>query len=165
MPTRSLQTRIVALFLALIVVVQLGGFVLVNSVGVSTARKSIGEDLVAGSRVFDRVLEQERIRLLQAARLLSADQAFRPGRCLARQIVGQRGAGPVWPPGRRRVADADSGDDVVAADTLDVGAGESFFFPRLLAQRARRRTGIGDGRRARPALPARDRTGDGAVAL
>src|SRR6266849_2976089 len=134
MPTPRLQTRIVALFLALIVVVQLGGFVLVNSVGVSTARKSIGEDLVAGSRVFDRVLEQERVRLVQAARLLSADQAFRQAvsardKSAVNAVLDQYG----------RQVDAEllmliRGDDVVAADTLDVGTGESFFFPRLLAQ-------------------------------
>jgi diguanylate cyclase (GGDEF)-like protein len=134
MPTPRLQTRIVALFLALIVVVQLGGFVLVNSVGVSTARKSIGEDLVAGSRVFDRVLEQERIRLVQAARLLSADQAFRHAvaardKSAVTAVLDQYG----------RQVDAEllmliRGDDVVAADTLDIATGESFFFPRLLAQ-------------------------------
>ncbi|HEY2818189.1 MAG TPA: hypothetical protein VGK44_13780, partial [Casimicrobiaceae bacterium] len=73
----SLQTRIVALFLALIVLVQLGVFVLVNSAGDATARKSIGEDLVAGARVFERVREQDRDRLIQAARLLSATAAFR----------------------------------------------------------------------------------------
>ena len=158
MPNRSLQTRIIALFLTLIVVVQLGGFVLVNSVGVSTARKSIGEDLCAGSRVFDRVRDQERVRLLQAARLLSADQAFR-------QAAVQRDGASLTPTLERYGKQIGAEllmlirqDDVVAADTLGVGMGEPFFFPRLLAAGARRGRRRRDGRRARPALPARDRS-------
>ena len=47
--TRSLQSHILVLFLALMVVVQVGGFALINTVGISAARKSIGEDLVAGA--------------------------------------------------------------------------------------------------------------------
>ncbi|TMG84599.1 MAG: hypothetical protein E6H76_13855, partial [Betaproteobacteria bacterium] len=59
MPTRSLQTRIIALFLTLMVLVQVGGFVLINTVGMAAARKTAGDELVAGARVFDRLLEQD----------------------------------------------------------------------------------------------------------
>ena len=134
MPSRSLQTRIVALFLTLIIVVQLGGFVLVNSVGVSTARQSIGEDLAAGARVFERVRDQDRVRLVQAAKLLSVDAAFRQAvvardRSVLTSVLERYG----------RQIDAElliliRNDDVVVADTLDVGVGEPFFFPKLLAQ-------------------------------
>src|SRR5437660_2185063 len=130
----SLQTRIVALFLALMVLVQLGVFVLVNSVGLATARKSIGEDLVAGARVFERVREQELDRLIQSARLLSATQAFRTA-------IAPRDKSDVTPVLARygRQIDAElvmliRADDVVVADTMGIGIGEPFFFPRLLAQ-------------------------------
>ena len=130
----SLQTRIVALFLALIVLVQLGVFVLVNSVGVATARKSIGEDLVAGARVFERVREQDRDRLIQSARLLSATAAFR-------QAIAPRDKSDITPMLARygRQIDAElimliRADDVVAADTTGIGTGEPFFFPKLIAQ-------------------------------
>lgn len=49
MAPRTLQTRILALFLLLMMVLQVGGFVLVETVGVGAARKSIGEDLSAAS--------------------------------------------------------------------------------------------------------------------
>src|SRR5437660_6586660 len=74
---RSLQSRILALFLLLMVIVQVGGFVLINTVGMSAARKTVGEALVAGGRVFDRLLEQDTQRIVQGARLMSADYAFR----------------------------------------------------------------------------------------
>jgi len=130
----SLQTRIVALFLALIVLVQLGVFVLVNSVGVATARKSIGEDLVAGAHVFERVREQDRDRLIQSARLLSATAAFR-------QAIAPRDKSDVTAVLTRygRQIDAElimliRADDIVAADTTGIGSGEPFFFPKLIAQ-------------------------------
>jgi diguanylate cyclase (GGDEF)-like protein len=73
----SLQTRILTLFLALIIVVQIGGFVLVNTVGTAAARTTIGEELIAGEQVVLRSLQQEEVRLMQGARLLAADYAFR----------------------------------------------------------------------------------------
>src|SRR5437773_2595419 len=130
----SLQTRIVALFLALIVLVQLGVFVLVNSVGLATARKSIGEDLVAGARVFERVREQERDRLIQSARLLSATSAFR-------QAIAPRDKSDITPVLSRYARQIDAelvmlirADEIVTADTLGIGTGEPFFFPKLIAQ-------------------------------
>ena len=59
------------------IVVQLGAIVLINTVGVGAARKTLGEELVRGARVFDRLKEQDTERLVQGARLLSADYAFR----------------------------------------------------------------------------------------
>ena len=73
----GLQTRILALFLALTVVVQIGGFVLVNTVGTTAARTTIGEELIAGQQVFQRSLQQEKLRLVQSAKLIAADYAFR----------------------------------------------------------------------------------------
>jgi diguanylate cyclase (GGDEF)-like protein len=74
---RTLQTRILAFILLLLCVVELGGFVLVNTIGVASAHKTIGDELVAGARVFDRLLEQSTQRVVQGARLLSSDFAFR----------------------------------------------------------------------------------------
>jgi diguanylate cyclase (GGDEF)-like protein len=76
-PFRSLQARILALFLLLIVIVQAGSFVLVNTVGDSAARRTVGGEVVAGARVFDRLLEQDAQRLIQGARLMASDYAFR----------------------------------------------------------------------------------------
>ncbi|MEO8751253.1 MAG: EAL domain-containing protein [Casimicrobiaceae bacterium] len=73
----GLQTRILALFLALMVIVQIGGFVLVNTVGTTAARTTIGDELIAGEQVFLRSLQQEKVRLMQNARLIAADYAFR----------------------------------------------------------------------------------------
>ena len=77
LPMRSLQTRILALFLLLIFVVQVGGFVLINTVGGKAARSTVGAEVAAGARVFDRLLEQDAQRLVQGARLMAADYAFR----------------------------------------------------------------------------------------
>src|SRR5438874_7077487 len=77
MLARSLQTRILALFLLLMIAVQVGGFVLINTVGVAAARKTVGDELVGGARVVELLLEQDAQRLVQGARLLSADYAFR----------------------------------------------------------------------------------------
>jgi diguanylate cyclase (GGDEF)-like protein len=76
-PMRSLQSRILALFLLLMASVQVGTFYFINTVGMSAARKTVGETLVSGARVFDRLLEQDTRRTVQGARLMSADYAFR----------------------------------------------------------------------------------------
>jgi hypothetical protein len=77
LPMRSLQTRILALFLLLIFVVQVVSFVLINTVGGNSARSTVGAEVAAGARVFDRLLEQDAQRLVQGARLMAADYAFR----------------------------------------------------------------------------------------
>lgn len=57
--------------------VQLVALWATNTVTVSNAREGISERLVTGERVFERVLEQNREQLGQAARVLAADFAFR----------------------------------------------------------------------------------------
>jgi diguanylate cyclase (GGDEF)-like protein len=133
MPTHSLQARILALFLLLLIAVQVGGFVLINTVGVAAARKTVGDQLVGGARVVDLLLEHDTQRLLQGARLLSADYAF-------------RGAIATGDAGTIRSALANHGkridadlmvlvglDQRVLADTLDASTGDAFAFPALLA--------------------------------
>ncbi len=77
LPLSSLQTRILGLFLAMIVIVQLGSLALIDHVGSGAARKSVEEEVAAGARVFDRLREQDAQRLTQGARLMASDYAFR----------------------------------------------------------------------------------------
>ncbi len=77
MKTYSLQSRIVLFFVLLMLAVQLVALWATNTVTVSHARETLGESLVTGERVFERVLEQNRGQLGQAARVLAADFAFR----------------------------------------------------------------------------------------
>jgi len=133
-PQRSLQSQILALFLLLIVAVQVGGFILINTVGGTAARRTIGEELDAGARVFDRLLEQDTQRLVQGARLLSADYGFRDAiathdRDTIISVLANHG---------KRI-DADKTvlvglDELVIADTLGTPHGERFPFAGLLAQ-------------------------------
>lgn len=74
---RSLQSRILALFLLLLIVVQGGGYLLIKTAGIAAARKSVSAEIAAGTLVFDRFLEQDTDRMIQGARLLTADYAFR----------------------------------------------------------------------------------------
>src|SRR5438034_5924851 len=133
MLARSLQTRILALFLLLMIAVQVGGFVLINTVGVAAARKSVGDELVGGARVVDLLLDQYTQRLFQGARLLSADYAFR-GAIATGDADTIRSA--LVNHGKRIDADLMmlvGLDQRVLADTLDAAAGNAFAFPTLLA--------------------------------
>ena len=131
---RSLQTRMLALFLLLIFVVQIGGFVLINTVGGKSARSTVGADVVVGSRVFDRLLEQDAQRLVQGARLMAADYAFR-------EVIAtgdHETIGSVLVNYGKRI-DAPlvmivGLDKKVLGDTLESGAGKPFALPDLLEQ-------------------------------
>ncbi|MDQ6916549.1 MAG: EAL domain-containing protein [Pseudomonadota bacterium] len=131
---RTLQGRILALFLSLMVIVQVGGFVLINTVGMSAARKTVGEALVSGARVFDRLLEQDTQRIVQGARLMSADYAFREVISTGdRQTISS-----VLVNYGKRV-DASlmmviGLDGRVLGDTLGAADGKPFPFPSLIAQ-------------------------------
>ena len=131
---RTLQTHILALFLLLMVGVQVGAFILINTVGMAEARKSIGEDLLSGALVFSRVLDQEEQRLVQGARLMSSDYTFR-------EVIasGDRDtiASVLAKYGRRIDASLMmivALDDQVVGDTLNIATGRSFVFPELLAE-------------------------------
>jgi diguanylate cyclase (GGDEF)-like protein len=131
---RRLQTRILALFALMTIVVQLGAIVLINTVGVGAARKTLGDELVRGARVFDRLKEQDTERLVQGARLLSADYAFRDA---VSSGDGGTIASVLWNHSKR--IDADfmmlvGLDGRVIADTSGDGWGKPFPFPRLLNQ-------------------------------
>ena len=74
---RSLETRIVTLFLVLILAVQLAGFLAIRGGIDSNARASIRAELEIAERVFKRLLDQNAQKLTQGARLLAADYGFK----------------------------------------------------------------------------------------
>jgi diguanylate cyclase (GGDEF)-like protein len=74
---RSLKSRIVSIFLLLILTVQLLGFFAIRSAIYANARDAINNELVLAERVFNRLLEQNAQKLTQSARLLAADTGFK----------------------------------------------------------------------------------------
>ena len=73
---RSLESRIVTLFLVLIVAVQLVGLVVIQRGIDNNARQAIGGELNNGTKVFRRLLDQNAQSLRFGARLLARDTAF-----------------------------------------------------------------------------------------
>ncbi|MYN45691.1 EAL domain-containing protein [Pseudoduganella sp. FT93W] len=73
---RSLQSRIVTLFLVLVVAVQVVGLIVIQRGIDNNARQSISSELANGSKVFRRLLEQNAQSLRFGARLLTRDTAF-----------------------------------------------------------------------------------------
>jgi PAS domain S-box-containing protein len=74
---RSLQTRIVVSFLALITLVQVGSFIAVNSAITRSARAYVKAELATAAKVFSQVIDARNRRLIEAARILSEDFAFK----------------------------------------------------------------------------------------
>ena len=77
MRLRSLESRIVALFLLLILVVQLASFIAIRTGIDKNARAAIRDELIIGEHVFQRLLDQDAQKLTQSARLLASDYGFR----------------------------------------------------------------------------------------
>ncbi|MGZ5570833.1 MAG: putative bifunctional diguanylate cyclase/phosphodiesterase [Usitatibacter sp.] len=74
---KSLGSRIVIFFVALLVLVQGFGAFLVTRANSQIARQTIAQELGQGERVFRQLLAQNQARLEQGAAILSADYAFR----------------------------------------------------------------------------------------
>jgi diguanylate cyclase (GGDEF)-like protein len=74
---KSLESRIVVLFIALLLLLQLAGFVVIRSAIENNARAAIRNELMVGERVFLRLLDQNAQKLTQGARLLASDYGFR----------------------------------------------------------------------------------------
>jgi len=134
LPMRNLQYRILALFLLLIFVVQVVSLVLINMVGGNSARSTVGAEVAAGARVFDRLLEQDAQRLVQGARLMAADYAFREVIATGdRETIGS----VLVNYGKRIDAPLVmivGLDQKVLGDTIGGGTGKPFVLPRLLDQ-------------------------------
>jgi diguanylate cyclase (GGDEF)-like protein len=74
---RRLEGRIVALFLALLLVVQLASFGIIHASITRNAEQSLGAELQTGERVLRRLLDQRAGKLRDAAELLAKDYGFR----------------------------------------------------------------------------------------
>jgi diguanylate cyclase (GGDEF)-like protein len=74
---RSLQTRIVVVFLVLLLTVQLAGYAFIHNAIADNARRHAQDELAVGERVFNRLLAQHNLRLAQTAQALAADFALR----------------------------------------------------------------------------------------
>ena len=74
---RRLSSRIVALFLGLLLAVQLAGFAAVHWSIDHNARVRLGQDLDLGERIWSRLLAQRAQRLTLGASVLAADYGFR----------------------------------------------------------------------------------------
>jgi diguanylate cyclase (GGDEF)-like protein len=72
-----LSSRIVALSLLLLLLVQSAGFLALRAGIDNNARKRLADELVVGERVWLRLLEQRAAKLGQGAALLAADYGFR----------------------------------------------------------------------------------------
>jgi len=77
MHLRSLESRIVTLFLLLILAVQLVGFFAIQTGINRNARASIRDELAVGEHILGRLLEQNSQQLTEAARSLTLDFGFR----------------------------------------------------------------------------------------
>ncbi len=74
---RSLQARIVVVFLILLLTVQVAGYTFIHSAIADNARRHAQDELAVGERVFNRLLAQSNLRLAQTAQALAADFALR----------------------------------------------------------------------------------------
>ncbi len=143
MRIHHLRTRIVVLFVALLTLVQIAGFWLVNAANSRNAQVKVEEELAVGQRVFERLLAQNAEKLGQAARVLAADFPFREA--VATHDVGTL-ASVLTNHGARIDADAMLFVDLdgkVVADTLRPDAAQrAFEYPALLTTHADEDTGL-----------------------
>src|SRR6185436_18663635 len=142
---RSLQSRIVVFFLALLALVQGVALFALDRANERNARDNIRQELVVGERIFRRLTDQNNARLTQAVEILSLDFAFRQAVATLdlptiQSVLLNHGA--------RIQADRMallSLDRKVLADTTDPRiAGRPFAYPVLLkaAERDGRASGI-----------------------
>ncbi len=73
----SLSARIVALFLGLLLVVQVASFTAIRASLSDHAHSTLPDKLMVGDRVLQRLLDQRAQKLTEGARLLAADYGFR----------------------------------------------------------------------------------------
>ncbi len=129
----SLGARIVLFFVALLVLVQGLGAVLVIQANSQIARQTIDQELEQGERVFNQLLAQNQARLEQGAGILSADFAFR-------QSIASNDTGTILSVLRNHGARVGANvmtlaslENVVRADTLDSErVGKPFAYPDLI---------------------------------
>jgi adenylate cyclase len=130
---QSFRARILTFFLGLLIIVLVAIFLSVNTVSVKSARLQIDDALEVTSGVFKRLITERNQRLLEAARLLSSDFAFKSA-----YATHDRNTILSALDNHRTRIQADtmmlvSIDNIVLADTLhpDVAA-VPFLFPELV---------------------------------
>ncbi len=109
MQFKSLETRIVTLFLVLLIVLQLVGFAVINYGIAKNARATIEAELTVGARVLLKLMQSKAQALTQGATWLASDYAFRQA------ISGDD-------PATLRSALANHGDRINAAFALYIDA-------------------------------------------
>ncbi|MFZ6747879.1 putative bifunctional diguanylate cyclase/phosphodiesterase [Undibacterium sp. Ren11W] len=72
----SLESRVVILFITLILTVQMVGFFVIQDAINSNGRAAINAELKIGERIFGRLLDQNAQKLIQGANVLAKDFAF-----------------------------------------------------------------------------------------
>ncbi|MGH8637951.1 MAG: HAMP domain-containing protein, partial [Burkholderiales bacterium] len=77
MRIRTLRSRIIAFLVLLLLVVQGGGFVLIDAAINANARMKTRSELATGTRVFERLLQQSQQHLADTVAVLSVDFGFR----------------------------------------------------------------------------------------
>jgi hypothetical protein len=65
----NLQTRLLAVVVLLMTLVGSTSLVLVHVNTTAAVRKTVGAEVVAGARAFERLLELDSLRLIEGARL------------------------------------------------------------------------------------------------
>jgi signal transduction histidine kinase/ActR/RegA family two-component response regulator len=129
----SFRARILAFLLSLLLLVQLVAFIIVDAANTRNARQQVVDAVLAGGRIFDRLMASRTQQLADAARLLSGDFAFK-------MAYSTSDAGTVLSALQNHQAriSADvmllvSPDNLVIANTLHPRARQTrFAFPELI---------------------------------
>ena len=127
-----IQTRILASFVALLVAVQVAGLASVHFMGTASVRETASAEVASGAKAFERLLELDAQRLIEGARLLSADTTFRETAATADRST----LGPALAKHGKRIGSAVmlliDPDRQVVAGTLAGEIGHRFSQPKLL---------------------------------
>lgn len=133
MAFRSLKHRIAAVFIGLLVLVMAVILVLVSRSDERIVAAELGRELVAGSHIFSRLIEQNQRQLETAATVLSADFGFREAIATQdlptmRSVLGNHG----YRIGARVMMVVSPAGVVVAETPRHKAAPRPFPFPELL---------------------------------
>lgn len=130
----SLHRRIILLFTVLVLLSQATALIVLSVAGAGIARQQINSDLDSAERIFGRQLDDRHERLLQAAKVLTADFGFREaigtqdGATLVSAL--QNGGGRI---GAKLMLLAGTDGRLLASVPQAAGDGSQFPFPSLLA--------------------------------
>jgi diguanylate cyclase (GGDEF)-like protein len=126
------QTRLLLAFVLVMVAVGVTSLFLIHVTAVVAARKTVSAEVVAGARTFERLLELDSQRLIEGARLLSSDSAFKE----AAAGADRASLGPALAKHGNRIGSAVTllvdGDRRIVAGTLAGEIGKRFAHSKLL---------------------------------